>query len=149
MAKAADRDRCALTAFQIQGEATRAGIEMAKAHKQRMNLVEDLEQGHHRQMQRITGRLGAAVDLGIAQTSGGRLNGTPPGSAAPPCCSASVSSQRHHPLELGEGRIGAGKNEVVSHGLGRQQAIEGIAVRHIPEAGPPSHGTADRQIDRR
>jgi hypothetical protein len=29
------------------------------------------------------------------------------------------SSQSHHPLKLGEGRIGAGQNEVVSHGLGR------------------------------
>jgi len=52
-------------------------------------------------------------------------------------------------FELGERRIGAGQHEVVGLGLGGQQAIEGISVRHGPQASLPGHGTADRQIDRR
>ena len=44
----------------------------------------------------------------------------------------SGSSQNHNPLELGECRIRAGKDKVVGFGLGRQQAIKGIPVRHLP-----------------
>ena len=57
--------------------------------------------------------------------------------------------QGHHPFELDERRIGAGQHEVVGPGLGRQQTIKRISVRHGPQAGLTGYGTAYRQIDRR
>lgn len=42
----------------------------------------------------------------------------------------SASPQGHNPFELGERRIGAGQDELISAGLGREQAVERIAVRY-------------------
>jgi len=63
--------------------------------------------------------------------------------------------QGHHPFELGERRIGAGQHEVFRPGLGRQQTIKRISVRHGPQAGlsssfiSPSASVRRRAADRR